>query len=171
MAVRGVTTRRALKRLRRALGIWPLIAFIGLSLVLIAGVAASTRNPVSLPDEIAGEPGTAVSATVCVPPGFGKQARSLWIQTHGPAYAGMVSVRINHGQWWLLNNETVKVAEPGRSYGYIGGAFASPKMTLPVPEGSVVDASNTIQCRSSEKLRFESVLMAISPLKPRKEFI
>ncbi len=69
------------------------------------------------------------------------------MQIHGLAFAGMVSVRINQGQWWLLNNETVTVAEPGRSYGGIGGAFATLKVTLPLPEGSVIDDSNTIQYR------------------------
>jgi hypothetical protein len=69
------------------------------------------------------------------------------MQIHGLAYAGMVSVRLNQGEWWPLSNHTVKVAEPGRSYGGIGGAFATLKMTLPIPEGSIVDDANTIQYR------------------------
>jgi hypothetical protein len=130
-----------------AAGILTLTVFGGLSLGLIAGANASTTDPVFLPVEIAGEAGTAVSVTVHVPAGFGNQAQSLWMQVHGLAYAGMASVRINQGPWWSLNNETVAVAEPAKSYGGIGGAFATLKITLPLPEASVVDDSNTVQFR------------------------
>ena len=119
----------------------------GLSLGLIAEANASTTNRVLLPVEIAGDAGTSVSVTVHVPPGLGKQAHSLWMQVHGMAYAGMASVRINQGPWWPLRNETVAVAEPGKSYGGIGGGFATLKLTLPLPDTSVVDDSNTIQFR------------------------
>jgi hypothetical protein len=112
-----------------------------------AGVSAFAKSRVSLPVEIVGDAGTAVSVTTYVPAGFGRQARSLWMQIHGLAYAGMVSVRINQGPWWLLNNSTVAVAGPARSYGGIGGGCATLKMTLPLPEGSIVDEANTIQFR------------------------
>lgn len=109
--------------------------------------AAPTNNRVSLPVEVAGEAGTAASVTLHVPSGLGKQVRSLWMQIHGLAYAGMVSVRINQGPWRALNNETVTVAGPARSYGGIGGGFATLKVTLPLPDGVVVDDFNTIQFR------------------------
>jgi len=122
-------------------------ALLFLFFLAVSEIAASSCPFVSLPVEVAGDAGSSVSVVVSVPPGLGKQARSLRMQIHGMAYAGMVSVRINHGHWWLLSNETVKVAEPGRSYGGIGGALATLKITLPIPEGSVVDDSNTIQYR------------------------
>jgi hypothetical protein len=115
-------------------------------LTAIAGLCFA-NDRISLPVEIAGDAGTVVNVTAYVPHGFGRQVRSLWMQVHGLAYGGMASVRINHGQWLLLNNETVTVAEPARSYGGIGGGFATLKVSLPLPEGSVSDDSNTIEFR------------------------
>jgi hypothetical protein len=116
-----------------------------LTALVVTGASANDR--VLLPVEIAGEAGTVVSVTTRVPAGSGRRVRSLWMQIHGLAYGGMASVRINQGQWWPLNNETVTVAEPARSYGGIGGGFATLKVTLRLPEGSVADDSNTIEFR------------------------
>src|SRR2546430_11526292 len=35
------------------------------------------------------------------------------------------SVQVHHSSWIPLNNETVTVSEPGKSYGGIGGGFAT----------------------------------------------
>lgn len=124
-----------------------LTAFLCCNFIPTPQILAYTRNPVMLPIEIAGEAGTVARVIAYVPPGFGRQARSLFMQIHGLSFAGMLSVRINRGRWQELNNETVTVAEPGRSYGGIGGGFATLKMTLPLPAGGVDDDANTIQFR------------------------
>jgi hypothetical protein len=116
-------------------------------LALIAFACSFVAAAAVLPVDVAGEAGTVASVTVQIPPGLGSEVRSLWMQIHGLEYADMVSVRVNQRSWLALNNQTVTVAEPGRSYGGIGGGFATLKMTLPLAPGSVVEGSNAIQFR------------------------
>jgi len=69
------------------------------------------------------------------------------MQIHGLSYADMVSVQVNNSGWFSLNNSTVAVAEPGKSYGGIGGGFTTLKVTLVLPAGVVVEGANTIRFR------------------------
>jgi len=69
------------------------------------------------------------------------------MQVHGLAYVGMASVQVNSGAWIALSNDTVSVAEPGRSYGGIGGGFGTLKLTVPLPADTVVPGANTIRFR------------------------
>jgi hypothetical protein len=69
------------------------------------------------------------------------------MQIHNLAYADMVSVQLNDAPWMPLNNETVAVAEPGKSYGGIGGGFSTLKVTLALPAGTVQPGSNTLRFR------------------------
>jgi len=118
----------------------------GLALLLsIAGSAAYAA--VVLPIEVVGVDGTVASATVDVPEARAGQVRSLWMQIHGLAYPDMVSVQINAGAWLTLNNETAAVAEPGRSYGGIGGGFGTLQLTLPLPPGAVTEGGNNVRFR------------------------
>ena len=55
--------------------------------------------------------------------------------------------RVNAGDWLPLNNDTVAVAEPGKSYGGIGGGFSTLKMTLPLPSHAALEGANTIRFR------------------------
>src|SRR5215471_12149296 len=110
-------------------------------------VAATAAATVTLPVEVVGEDGTTSSVTVEVPAESTREVRSLWMQIHGLSYADMVSVQVNQSQWFPLNNETVAVAEPGKSYGGIGGGFATLSVTLLLPAGVVVDRGNTIRFR------------------------
>jgi cytochrome c553 len=116
--------------------------------VILAAVAAvSGKAAVKLPIEVVGADGTETSVSVDVPDGLASQARSLWMQVHGLEYDDMASVRINDGAWARLNNRTAIVAEPGKSYGGIGGGFATLKLTLGIPEGRLIDHCNTIRFR------------------------
>ena len=83
--------------------------------------AATTRATVTLPIEVVGENGTTASVTFEIPAGRAREVRSLRMQIHGLAYRDMASVQVNSGDWMPLNNDTVAVAEPGKSYGGIGG--------------------------------------------------
>jgi hypothetical protein len=111
-------------------------------LLPMAGMAA-----VTLPLEVVGADGTTASATVDVPDAQAGRVRSLWMQIHNLAYADMVSVQVNAGAWLTLNNDTAAVAEPGRSYGGIGGGFATLKVTLPLPPGVVAGGPNAVRFR------------------------
>ena len=71
--------------------------------------------------------------------GQAESVRSLWLQIHGLRYADQASVQINTSAWIPLNNNTVAIAEPGRTYGGIGGGFATLVMTLPLPDGTVAE--------------------------------
>src|ERR1700687_5861473 len=94
--------------------------------VFTASVASvATAGTVALPVEIVGENGTTSSVTVEVPGRRAREVRSLWMQIHGLSYADMVSVQVNNGAWFPVNNDTVAVAEPGKSYGGIGGGFST----------------------------------------------
>jgi hypothetical protein len=110
-------------------------------------LAATARAAVTLPIEVAGEDGVTASVTFDIPAGRANGVRSLWMQIHGLAYGDMASVQVNAGEWVPLNNSTVNVAEPGKSYGGIGGGFATLKMILPLPEHSVTEGANTIRFR------------------------
>jgi hypothetical protein len=57
-------------------------------------------------------------------------------------YPNQSSIRINAGPWIPLNNDTVSVADPGSSYGAIGGGFAALRMTVPLPKDSIFAGSN-----------------------------
>jgi hypothetical protein len=115
-------------------------------LLPIAGAAAAT-GPVVLPVEVVGADGTTATVTADVPETQASRIRSLWMQIHGLGYADMVSVQVNASAWQALNNDTVAVAEPGKSYGGIGGGFATLKLTMPLPPGTVTAGANTIRFR------------------------
>ena len=109
--------------------------------------AVPARSAVTLPIEVVGEAGAEATVLVDIPAGQAIQVRGLWMQIHGLGFADMASVRVNQNPWVPLNNATVQIAEPGRSYGGIGGGFATLKMTLPLAPASVSDGVNTIQFR------------------------
>lgn len=119
-------------------------------MVLFVSSAAKVvrgATPVTLPIEVVGADGTTSSVIVEVPARRASEVRSLWMQIHGLAYADMVSVQVNESSWLSLNNDTVVVAEPGRTYGGIGGGFSTLRITLAVPAATVVEGANTIRFR------------------------
>src|SRR5437867_8320222 len=108
---------------------------------------ATAATAVTLPVEVVGESGATASVRVEVPARAAHDVRSLWMQIHNLSYADMVSVQVNNSGWFSLNNATVAVAEPGKSYGGIGGGFSTLKVTLALPAGAVVEGANSIQFR------------------------
>ena len=135
MGREGNTTRDAGKRgLRR----------VSILLLMVCG-AAQAR--VVLPIEVVGADGSAGEATFEVSADRAGQVRSLFLQIHGIAYADMISVQINGAPWISLSNNTVAVAEPGKSYGGIGGGFGTLKMTMPVPANAIVAGENSLRFR------------------------
>ncbi len=114
-------------------------------LSLASGATAGTA--LTLPVEVVGENGTIADVTVDVPARLAHEVSSLWMQIHGLSYADMVSVQVNKSAWFSLNNDTVAVAEPGKSYGGIGGSFTTLKVNLALPPNTVVEGANTIRFR------------------------
>jgi hypothetical protein len=121
-----------------------------LAAITISSGFALTPERMILPVEILGADGTTVSRTFALQAGQAESARSLWLQVHGLRYGGQASVQINTNEWIPLNSNTVTIAEPGKSFGGIGGGFATLMMTLPIPDGTVVVGANTIRFRFNQ---------------------
>jgi hypothetical protein len=109
-----------------------------------------------LPIEVLSVDGTTASRTVELRTGDAESAHSLWLQVHGLRYADEASVQINASDWIPLNNNTVTIAEPGKSFGGIGGGFSTLMMTFPLPRGVVVSGANTIRFRFNQTDGFTS---------------
>jgi hypothetical protein len=126
---------------------------VGLFLAAITisiGLADTTTHQMLLPIEVLGANGTTVSRTVALQAGPAESVRSLLLQIHGLRYADQASVQVNTSAWIPLNNNTATIAEPGRSYGGIGGGFSTLVMTLTLPNGTVVSGENTIRFRFNQ---------------------
>jgi len=142
---------RWLGRLLYVAGWHKLLAGLFLAAATISmGSADTATERILLPIEVLGADGTTVSRTVTLQAGESEPVRSLWLQIHGVRYADEASVQVNTGVWIPLNNTSVTIAEPGRSFGGIGGGFATLVMTLPLPEGTVVSGANTIRFRFNQ---------------------
>jgi hypothetical protein len=98
---------------------------------------------VVLPVEVMGPAGTVESVTVDVP-GGGRTAR-LALTANNISYDGKVSVQLNNGAWVELTNQTAAVSEPAKTYGGIGGAHGTLKLTVPIAGG--VEGKNTLRFR------------------------
>ena len=110
----------------------------------------------TLPIEVVGEDGTTASVTVDVPAQRASEVQSLRMQIHNLGYDDMVSVQINANTWIPLNDKTVSVAEPGKSYGGIGGGFSTLIVTLGLPADTIVGGVNTIRFRFNRSDGFVS---------------
>lgn len=123
---------------------------VGLFLAAIAisiGFADTATDRIVLPIEVLGADGTTVIRSVALQAGPAESVRSLWLRIHGLRYADQASIQINTSAWMPLNNNTVTIAEPGRTYGGIGGGFSTLVVTLPLPNGTVGGGDNTIRFR------------------------
>src|SRR5438046_994406 len=111
---------------RLSLAVLAVLAAIAIS----GGFADTTTDRMLLPIEVLGANSTPVSRTAALHAGQAESVRSLWLQIHGLRYADQASVQVNASAWIPLNNNTVTIAEPGRSFGGIGGGFATPVMKI-----------------------------------------
>jgi hypothetical protein len=128
-----------------------LLAFLFPAVMTVpVGFADSTTDRMLLPIEVLSADGTTVSRTVALQSGDADSVRSLWLRIHGVRYANQASVQVNRSEWIPLNNNTVTIAEPGSSFGGIGGGFATLTVTLPLPNGTVVSGANTVQFRFNQ---------------------
>lgn len=115
-------------------------------LVAVLWVSAAPAA-VTLPVEVVGENGTTANVAVEVPAGSAHGVRALRMRIHNLTYADMVSVRVNQGEWVALNNSSVTLAEPEKSYGGIGGGFSTLEVTLALAAGAVTDGENRVGFR------------------------
>ena len=127
--------------------LWPLVLAV---MPISVGFADTPADRILLPIEVLGPDGTSVSRTVALQAGEAESVQSLWLQINGLAYADQASVQVNASAWIPLNNSTVAITEPGKSFGGIGGGFATLAMTLPLPNGTVAGGANTIRFRFNQ---------------------
>jgi hypothetical protein len=113
------------------------------------GFADASTDRMILPIEVLA-PDIAVSRTIPLQEVQAESVRSLWLQVHGLRYADQASVQVNASAWIPLNNNTVAIPEPARSFGGIGGGFSTLVMTLPLPSGTVTGGTNTIRFRFNQ---------------------
>ena len=153
-------------RLRRTLfatrGAWLLGLLFLAAATISAGFADTATERMILPIEVLSVDGPTSSRTVELRAGEAESAQSLWLQVHGLRYAEQASVQVNASAWIPLNNDTVRVAAPGKSFGGIGGGFSTLLMTLPLPKGTVVAGANTIRFRFNQSDGFTSAYRVIA---------
>ena len=114
------------------------------------GVADPHVAPALLPVEVLGKDGTTVDRTLYISREQSEVVRFLWLQVHGVRYPEQASAQINGGVWIPLRNNTVIVAEPGKSFGGIRGGFATLELRLPISAGTVVAGANVIRFRFNQ---------------------
>ena len=126
------------------------------------GFAEPLADPMLLPIEVLSASETTASRIVTLQPAQADSVQSLWLQIHGVRYAEQASVQVNTSAWIPLNNNTVTIAEPGRSFGGIGGGFSTLAMTLSLPNGTVVGGLNTIRFRFNQTDGFTSAYRVLA---------
>jgi hypothetical protein len=148
----------------RGLSVWSnLLASLFLAVIASPiGFADTATDRVLLPIEVLSADGTTVSRTVALQSGDAESVRSLWLQVHGVRYANEASVQVNTSAWIPLNNSTVTIPEPARSFGGIGGGFSTLVITLPLPNGTVVSGPNTIRFRFNQTDGFTSAYRVLA---------
>ena len=120
------------------------------ALTIPIGSADATSGRMLLPIEVLGADGTMVSLTVNLTAAQCESVKSLWLQVHGLRYQTQASVQVNTSSWIPLRNDTLSVAEPGRTFGGIGGGFSTLELLVPLPSGTVVAGSNIVRFRFNE---------------------
>jgi hypothetical protein len=126
------------------------------------GFADTSPDRMVLPIEVLSASGTTASRTVALQPAQAESVQSLWLQIHGVRYADQASVQVNTSPWIPLNNSTVTIAEPGKSFGGIGGGFSTLVVTLPLPSGTLVAGANTIRFRFNRTDGFTSAYRVLA---------
>jgi len=111
------------------------------------GAVQTPSGRILLPIEVLGADGTTASRTVALEAAQSESVTFLWLQVHGLRYPEQASVQVNASPWIPLRNDTVIVAAPGRTYGGVGGGFATLVLTLPLPSGTVVAGGNAVHFR------------------------
>lgn len=132
----------------------PTSGVVNLPLLLLVWYLSSpvvAAASITLPIEVLGPDQTVESVPVEVP--TDRRVTSMWMEIHGLTMPDKASVRVNEGSWVPLNNKTVTVEQPGRSFGGIGGGFATLRMSLKLPRGLVKEGSNTVQFRFNDVTR------------------
>jgi hypothetical protein len=110
-------------------------------------MAEAHPDAVHLPVEVLGEDGTTVDTSLQLSLEQKQSVRSLWLQVHGVRYPDQASVQVNRSAWIPLRNDTVIVTGLGKSFGGIGGGFATLELSVPLRADMVVTGTNKVRFR------------------------
>jgi len=108
-------------------------------------VTVPPPSTITMPIEVIGADGLVESVTFSI--SNPSVIDHLWVRVHALDYPDKGSVQINGGAWIPLDNNTVQVADPAKSFGGIGGALSVLEFTLPVQSGALVSGNNTLSFR------------------------
>ncbi|WP_309892922.1 hypothetical protein [Archangium sp.] len=117
-----------------------------LAVCLLAWSSEAQESRVRLPLEVLGHAGAVETVQLELPFCCVEPAR-LWMRVHGLGYAGKASVQFNDSAWIPLGNDTARVEGLGKVYGGIGGAYATLRLSIPIPEGALQPGSNWVSFR------------------------
>jgi cytochrome c553 len=112
-----------------------------------ATITLMPPNSITMPIEVVGPAGTTETVTVPLPSGVDLSATQLWMQIHGLRYADKASVQVNNAPWVPIDDNTVTLQGLATAYGGVGGGFATLKMTLNLPPGTLRAGNNTVGFR------------------------
>jgi hypothetical protein len=114
--------------------------------VTLNPAASQTPPPttITLPVEVMGPAGTQVPVSFNIPSGTNLSGLQLYLQIHGLKYETEASVRVNGGAWLPINTSTVTLQGYAAGVGGIGGGFATLKLTMKLPDGSITTGQNTL---------------------------
>jgi hypothetical protein len=113
----------------------------------IDGCKAPAALSQTLPIEVLGAPGTTVITTLKLTGAQASQGKRLWLQTHNIRYPEKASLRVNGGVWTPLNNTTADMLGSSKTYGGIGGSFATLKMSVVLAANALVAGDNSVEFR------------------------
>jgi hypothetical protein len=150
----GLSWRQAFVALpTRGLMVSLLMMAVPILLNACGGATDTTKPPVpigstiQLPLEVQGAEGTEISVVLKLSANQAQAAQNIWLQTHNLRYANKASLKINNSNWIDLNNTSAQMQGTSKTYGGIGGAFATLKMLVAIPANGLKTGDNTLMFR------------------------
>ena len=138
---------RSIRRHRRLYVCLGLLTVLPFCVSAYGGRDVATAQPILLPVEVLGESGTVVARNIFLEDTQAESVEYLWLRVNGVRSAGQASLQLNNSGWIPIGNQSVVVAEPGKSFGGIGGGFSTLELELRVPKGFLLLGVNTVRFR------------------------
>ncbi len=101
---------------------------------------------ISLPIEVLGEEGKVVTQQLELTQQIVNNTKHLWLQVNNLGYQNKASVRINTGEWYPLNHQTVDMQTQEKARGGMtNGGFNTIRFSIPTTD--FMEGNNTLQFR------------------------
>lgn len=99
---------------------------------LAKSATTSSNKPIKLPIEVLGKEGTIVSRSFTLNRDKVDNAKKLWIQANNLSYQNKGSIRINSGEWYPFNHESVEMQYQEKARGgMVHGGYNTIRFTIP----------------------------------------